>query len=72
MVWDGGWDGAHAADFLLRKRRLYPRTYKSLVSSLQRLLKKMSVEQMRRKCRARLNGIVRLRLVGWQEVLRRY
>ena len=45
---------------VLRKRRLYPRSTKELISSWQRLLKKMSVEQMQRKRRARLNGIVRL------------
>ena len=45
------WDGAYAANFCSTKK---------LISSWQRLLKKMSVEQMRRKRRARLNGIVRL------------
>ena len=42
----------------LRKRRLYPRDCRKLISSWQRLLKKMSVKQMRRKRKARLNGMV--------------
>ena len=43
----------------------------SVHSSVQ-LLKKWSVEQMQRKRKARLNGMVRLVWAGWQEFFRRY
>ena len=57
---------------LFRRGRLYPRNARKLINSYQRLLKKWSVEQMRRKRKARLNGMVRLVWVGWQELFRRY
>ena len=57
---------------LSRRRRLYPRNARTFISSYQRLLKKWSVEQMRRKRKARLKGMVRLVRAGWQELFRRY
>ena len=57
---------------LFRRQRLYSRNSRKFISSQQRLLKKWSVEQMRRKRRVRLNGMVRLVWAGWQELFRRY
>ena len=57
---------------LFRRRRLYPRNARKFISSQQCLLKKWSVEQMRCKCKERLNGMVCLVWAGWQELFRRY
>ena len=57
----------------LTKWRLYPRSSRKFISSVQRLLKKSSVqEQMRRRRKARLKVMVRFVWAGWQEVFRRY
>ena len=57
----------------LTKWRLYPRSSRKFISSVQRLLKKSSVqEQMGRRRKARLKVTVHFVWAGWQEVFRRY
>ena len=56
----------------LKKWRLYPRSSRKFISLSQSLLKKSSVEQMRRRRKARLKGMVRFVWAGWHEVFRRY
>ena len=52
----------------LTKWRLYPRSSRKFISSVQRLLKKSSVqEQMRRRRKARLKEMVRFEWAGWQD-----
>ena len=56
----------------LRKERLYPRLLRYVLSSLVRMVKVSSEEQIRRSLRAKLNGIALLVCLGWHEDCNKY